>query len=436
VRGDDAELAVVASELARSAKTIVDLYTDPGSFHIPHNGRAKHARRSHDLLLLIGNRKLCRHIVSSAPGTAILIFQRVSECQKYYLPLRQFVTNISTEAILNADSILYHEDEGYRSGLLGYVKPFSVAVFGDYRLVEGLGSNFGSPFDLHYKVVDAWNATQLQAYCRAVLITLRSYLAIGAWGEHSFALSRAFSNIKSAFSDAYKLDDPQTPYFPSDVFSRLDAAIHFVREAVEELGKIDPLPVASDLRRRSDRRVLLTDLYDEIADLMFKLVLAASHIKTDQSRSWSIQYNTVWTFFFSPFSESKAWEVVQFKLRRLIFDEITHMDFLNYQSARVLGLSLNVLGFKSWAGQSRAERALQCAIISWTKKHFVSRWNDNPDVAGSGLPAGLSYDADNHRFIKTYERGLEREAPKDYLDLDVQRPRSSRPKPVRRRTPS
>jgi len=93
---------------------------------------------AHDVLLLIGNRKLCRYIVSSAPGTAITFFESIIEKNKYYLPVSQFSKNISQEAILNKDSILYHEDEGYKSGLLGYLKPFSQSIYGDHRLIRSL----------------------------------------------------------------------------------------------------------------------------------------------------------------------------------------------------------------------------------------------------------------------------------------------------------
>jgi hypothetical protein len=419
LRGDDRELPTIASELARSMRGIVDLYSIPVQGSGGRRYNPKYANHAHNLLLLIGNRKFCRHIASSAPGTAIVLFQRVSETHKYYLPLRQFATNVSTEAIQNTDSSLYHEDEGYYSGFLGYVKPFSTALFGDYRLVEGLGRDFGSPLDIDYKAVYAWNATQLEAYCRVVLITFKHYLAIGAWREHSFALSRAFDNIGKALLDAYKLNDPQTPYFPSDIASRIDAAVNFVTSAIAEIGKINPIPRPSRLRQRNRNGMpQFADIYDEIADLMFKLVLAASYVTSNQDRSWAIQYTTVWSNLFGFLAYGEACPFVQFKLRRLIFDEITKMDFLNYKSARVLGLCLNVLGFRSWAGQSRAERSLQKAIISWTKKNFLKRRNDNPEVATSGFPAGLSFDAEKKRLVKTYAKGLEREAPKVYLDLE------------------
>lgn len=417
VRGDDAELPAIANELGLSMRQIVDCCPDTNERTASKPGRT--ARYAHDLLLLLGNRKFCRHVVASAPGTAIALFQRMSESRKYLPPVRQFATNLSTEAILNTDSILYHEDEGFYSGLLGYTKPFSATIYGDYKLVEGLGQNFGSPLDIDYKSVRSWTAPQLSAYCRALLITFENYLAVGSWRTHSYSISRAFDNVEKAFSDSYKLNDPQTPYFPSDVLSRLDAAVSFTRDVVDAIGAVDPLPKPLKMRQRNLIGVPRThDIYDEVADLMFKLVLAASYVTADTDRSWTIQHNTVWTNLFGLTSKNKAWSIVQYKTRRLIFETIKRFDFLDYQSARVLGMMLNVLGFKTWAGQSRSERSLQKALVKWTRSNFIRRWKKNPEVAVSGLPANITFDAENKRFVKAYAKGLEREAPKEYLDVD------------------
>jgi hypothetical protein len=416
VRGDDAELRVIADELYLSAGKIVDLCatTEPAA----HEKPPKAAGYAHDLLLLIGNRKLCKQVAGSAPGTAIELFRQMSEKKKYNLPIRQFSTNVSSEAIQNTDSILYHEDEGYSSGLLGYIKPFSVAIYGDYQLVERLGQANGSPLDVNYGAVHGWNALQLEAYCRVVLVTYKNYLHTGAWRTHSFALARAFDNVENGFSDAYKLNDPQTPYFPSDVLSRLDAAVHFMRDVVNEVGKLRPLPTVPRLRVRKRHGAPRShDFYDQIADLMFHLVRAASYATADQDRSWSIQYVAVWSNFTTFTSREGVWPIVLFKLRRLIFDAITDMPFFDYQSARIFGFALNVMGFKERQGQSPFERPLQKALLAWTKKNFLKRWEENPDVAVSGLPAGLAYDAHLKCFVKTYAKGLSREAPKAYFDL-------------------
>ena len=248
---------------------------------------------------------------------------------------------------------------------------------------------------------------------------MENYLSSGAWRGHSFALSRAFGIIKSAFyGDAYKLNDPHMPYYPSDILDRIAAAVSFVRHVIDEIGKVDPLPRPVRLRQKKQGTPNLSDIYDEVAELMFKLVLAASHVKSDQDRAWSVQYNAVWSNFFGFSTREKAWLIVHYKLRRLIFDEITQMPHLNYLSARLLGLCLNVLSFDSWTGQAQGERSLQKAIIAWTKRNFVKLWDINPEVAESGLPAGLAFDRENHRLVKTYAKGLRREAPKVYLELD------------------
>ena len=101
-----------------------------------------------------------------------------------------------------------------------------------------------------------------------------------------------------------------------------------------------------------------------------------------------------------------------------MFDEVTHMPFLNYQSARILGFALNALGFETWHGQRPSERALQTALLAWTKRNFLKRWNENPEVAASGFPANLSFDAKNRRLVKVYVKGLAREAPKSYFGVD------------------
>lgn len=77
VRGDEAELPTIANELGLSARKIIDLCPDAQA--APRTKTPAVAKYAHELLLLLGSRKLCRHIVAGAPGTAIVLFQRMSE---------------------------------------------------------------------------------------------------------------------------------------------------------------------------------------------------------------------------------------------------------------------------------------------------------------------------------------------------------------------
>jgi len=230
VRGSDAELPVIANELVRSANALVTLSRKKLSTrgigeNTTSEGKMKPdvAGYAHDVLLLVGNRKLCRHVIGSSPITAMALFEAMTEHEIYNIPVGQFAKNTSAEAIVNKDSILHHEDEGYSSGLLGYLKPFSQAIYGNYKMVEALGSNNGSPLDIDYRIVWSWDAPQFEVYCRAVTITLKSYLhsdskALGE--QYPGAVRRLLIYGSKARGDAGPERDPDVLLIVNDKAAR------------------------------------------------------------------------------------------------------------------------------------------------------------------------------------------------------------------------
>ncbi|NOX91761.1 MAG: hypothetical protein GXP18_04725, partial [Gammaproteobacteria bacterium] len=185
LKGSETELPIIAHELASSAKSLVTLAAGLGKVKAETKGELEPCAEGYanDMLLLIANRRFCRHLVASSPITAIRFLEAVADAKAYHTPIGLFAQNVSTEAIQNKDSSLYHEDEGYNSGLLGYIKPLSHALYGNYELVEKL--QFNSPLDIHYKSVWAWDAGQFETYCRATQMTFKSYLEGSHWGQNS-----------------------------------------------------------------------------------------------------------------------------------------------------------------------------------------------------------------------------------------------------------
>lgn len=422
VRGSDSELPVIADELARSANSLIRL-----SLKIPPRNRDdeqkedqdkqnKVAQYAYDLLLLIGNRKLCRHIIASSPGTAISFFEAMERNNKYEIPMHQFAQNITREALINRDSILYHEDEAYRSGLLGYLKPFSQAIYGNYHLVETLASGSGSPLDVGYDLGSPLDASQLRAYSRAVLTTLGDYIKSNARYQHSSALYRAIETIQHSSDDLYKLKEIQSDFYSSDIVKRLRASVEFIQKAVTLLGKEQEMP-PTVLRVRNGN--WQRDFYDYIADAMFEIIFNASHVEAPSDDSWFIQHNLVWNEFFSMYCEGKAWPIIRFKLRRLLYDEIRELEeFPNYKSARILGYCLNVMGLriKRKGNYGKSYRALHKAVLAWTIKNYPHLLNIQPTIAESCLIGSISFDKKSNRLIKTFA-SLNSEPPKDYLQL-------------------
>lgn len=146
----------------------------------------------------MGNRKFCRSIAAASPVTAIAFFEEAVAADKLHVPLGTFGSNVVTEALLNKDSILYHEDAGYFSGLIGYIRPFSKAVFGNFPLVEALAGDDHSPLDVSLDLRQSWDARQLKAYCRCTLVMLDGYFEARDWYQHSYAVHRALDIIQSA----------------------------------------------------------------------------------------------------------------------------------------------------------------------------------------------------------------------------------------------
>jgi hypothetical protein len=140
--------------------------------------------------------------------------------------------------------MLYHEDEGYYSGLIGYVKPFSNALYGNFKLVEALASGNNSPLDINYQSRSLWDAAQTEAYGRAILLTFESYLEGDNWGTHSYALYRAFHNIQGVCSDVYKLDGVEVGFYSTDIYQRLSEVVGFIKHAIDLLEKYKEGPSA------------------------------------------------------------------------------------------------------------------------------------------------------------------------------------------------
>jgi hypothetical protein len=366
--------------------------------------------------LLIANRKFCRHIMTSSPGTAIEFFRAMSRLRKYRIPIGQFASNISTEALLNEDSILYHEDEGYYSGFFGYARPFTIAVYGDFHLVEAL-SEGNSPLDIDHNVRLDWDARQLKAYTRAVLTTFRSAIEQREFYNHSYALYRAIYFLRGVPSDLCRLNDMRSGPDADDIHESLAVAVRFVNDAIDVLDKYG---VQKTLlrRRRSEPQ---SDYYDYLAEFMFEVLFNASSVKTREFVSWSVQHNAVWSQFFN-LHMTPTRKLILFKLRRLLYDELLQLEYSpNYRCAAILGYLLNVLGVKAYPRNRRlktGDDGLRKVVVSWAKRNYLRLVKRHHKVAAAVLIGTISFDEERRQLVKTYAQGLSLTPSIDTLDLE------------------
>ena len=410
LKGDPSELSVVADEFSRSARKVI-LYATEGEKDASTLSMV--AKYANSILILIADKRFCRVIVESSPGTALAVFEGIRSTRKYVVPIDTFAKNIVNEALLYKNSFLFHEAEGYESGLLGYQKPLSQAMFSNYRMVEAIGTLLD---------LDVWrehelDATQWKAYCRVALMTFRDYVEQGA-GEHSYVLFRSMRHMEQAVSDLYKLDRNTKWTWDDDVHGRIYAVLDFIKKAIDILGE-KGVPQYIRLRVRSQN--LQQTIYDHLAKMIFEVIFSASQVQSPVDRCWWVQHNAVWSHLFQSYGlDEAAGKVVKFKVRRLIYDEIKHMtEFPNFKGAKIVGFCFNVLGLAvKEKGDYRDSRALKKAVLSWTKKNFAWLHSYNPRVAEACLVDGITYDAEHLRLVRTYPaEGLRRKAHHIYYDV-------------------
>lgn len=419
LKGSPTELAIVADELVNSANSLILHAPEKNVFeNAPDRDKRKLPAvetYANDLLLLIADKRLCRVITDTSPGTALAIFEAIKKNRKYGVQIKTFAKNIVTEALLNPESFIFHEAEGYESGLLGYHKPLSHAMFSNYEMVEKIDSLF----DIDFRIMSSWKATQWEAYCRVVLMTFRDYAKTAPW-SHSFVLYRAKGHIEQAASDIYKVNGIADLSF-TDSFDRLRIVVKFIEDATKILNNQG---VPNNLRLRikdQSHSSQFNTFYDYIADMIFEVIVHASRVSSPKDQCWWVQYNSVWSELFSAHKlNNAAGKVIKFKARRLLYDEIAKMKrFPNFKGAKILGFCLNVMGLKTSESQyDKESRALHKAVLNWTQKNYIWLHDYNPQVGNSCLVEGITYDQDNHRLVRTYPaEHLRREVQYVYLEL-------------------
>lgn len=424
LRGNEEELKIIANELARSARPIVRNSLVRERVGDANGKPAKKITKNtvhqiaYELILLIADRRFCRFVVRYSPITAHSLFQEIASSESFGIPIGQFARNITSEAISQPDSFLYAESEGYNSGLLGYVKPFTKSLYGNYRLIEDLASNSISPLDVDYDERNKWSGIQWSAYCKATLMLITSCLDSKLAEGHSYAIYRALDDIEGAFRFSFSKDIPDV--YESSDYEKLRVIAGFITDVVRLLDKHPNRPPASF---KSKDGISHTNIYDYIAKLFFEMCFSTSAAKLSIDTAWGIHYGTVWNSLFGNLSEDgPARKIIKRKACRLLYEEIARMNtFSNFKGAKVLGYCLNVLGVnleRSNANRRNSDTyALAKVTQDWASKNYLRMREENEEVANAVLLGRLTFDEERCQLVITYLKGLNKEAPKSSLVL-------------------
>jgi hypothetical protein len=416
-RGNAEQLTVVADWMALSAGRIVNFAASRTHENISLGGSTKTTHKDYAAytLSLLGDRKLCRQMVETSTWTIAEFFQVASKHIDARLPLIQFASNIGTELVINPRSALYFEDDGYASGFLGFTKPITRSVYGNFELVEALGSSGRSPLDIDLDVKFSLTPPQLSAYARGLLIFSSSYFS-QSYHHHSYVFTRALDVFQQ--SNLTALATLEGRYWQADEYRKLKISIDLIKNLITLLSE-HSTPTKQRIRHHQTLDGL-RHAHHQISLLVFHIIKDASRLRGPQDICWAVQYQSIWSQLFR-YDDSPSRRLIAFYLRRLMYDEINDMNKgVNFVGAGIIGFCLNVLGISS-REDVRSDRddftPLRNAAIAWTEKNYLKLSNDYPAVADAILVGGITFDQQGKRLVRSYASFLGKPPLQKYLQL-------------------
>lgn len=378
---------------------------------------------ANDILFLIGNKNFCKVLVKTSPRTATYFFAGTGTYGNYDIPLHQFSSNISQEVIKNKNSIIYHEDNSYYSGLMGEIQEWSKSFYGNYLLVDSLHRGHLSPFDFNYKSFLDFDSEQWDAYFRVGIIYLKEKLQKEKFIDTSSVLNSILDKIKHCTQNTYMIDKLEDESKKNELMDKLRSSINFIADMFDVTSKLQVKSIYQYNVKDRDNHVF--DMHYYVSDILLELLFNASKCQADNFFTWNIQNNIVWDGIFFPHKENNGdfYKKSKRKLIRKIYNELNEIiNIANFKNTRIAGLILNVLGLAPGPCYATKSDRRLLLIKNLTqniiKEHFLTILEQQPEVAQNMFPKCISYDPEKKCLIKTYSRGINKEAPKQYLYLD------------------
>ncbi|HAT3689612.1 TPA: hypothetical protein I8574_005275, partial [Citrobacter freundii] len=227
-KGVEQELAIITDELSRSANAITKY---------AGRGDGVTTQVANDILFLIANKNFCKVLVTTSPRTATYFFASTSTYKNYDIPLHQFSANISQEVIKNKNSIIYHEDNSYYSGLMGEIQEWSKSFYGNYLLVDSLHRGHLSPFDFNYKSFLDFDSEQWDAYFRVGIIYLKEKLQKEKFVDTNSVLNSILDKIKHCIQNTYMIDRIEDESIKTELMDKLQSSIDFIDNMFDATSK-------------------------------------------------------------------------------------------------------------------------------------------------------------------------------------------------------
>lgn len=404
LKGSKEELPIIADELTHSMKNIVIYATEEQENPDKNIQDTQEVQiYANTILDLIADRRFCKTIASSSPITAIALYSEMNRTKKYRIPIKIFTKNLINEAINNKHSFLYHETNGYHSGLIGSQKPLSQTLFSNYKISEAIGTTLFIETNREQN----WDNDQWDAYCRTVLATLTSFDPDEHEGN-SYILKHAIRHIRNMTMKIQNLNSNTNTSTNTELVNIIHTIIKFTKASIDALNK-KKVPSVIKLRHKHkatlvNESIYDENIYDEISSLMSEIIIRSSLVDNQQWKAYIEQTIKSTTLFYDNIPMGTAERVIQIKFRRKIFNEIVKLKISPYLiHALTLRFCLNTFGIQALNYRRKSgDSILIKAVTEWMKNNYDWMYTHKKEIAVACLGDNSYYDSKNHVIIKKY----------------------------------
>jgi len=403
VKGNQAEIGILADELAPTTRQMLQTKSNVvrnEKTAVRNDKLAKPDRfysTTLNILLLFGDARFCRAVVDNAPHFAMWLFINLRENREWIKPLRAFSRNVVQAALSNPDSFIFHEKSGYESGAIGHWKPVVDALFGDWQLVE----QSDGLMRLDYRFEDRLDSRMWEAYLNALRLTIANACEKPDQFSSEFFSKMLDIPARTTF-DFTNMGPKVSRYWEHDAYQRLRVALDFIKYLLEQLDRTSYSKRAGFRHQANPSE---KTIYDRVAEVYCGIVRASTAFRENDDQTWSVQHNLIWTALFGRGkSESRSTELVRFKVRRIIYEEVKSIEtFPNYSNTAYLGYCLNVLGLNTRPRTSHSDSfPLEKAVQLWTRSNFSKVYAEKPALRERLLVGTVSYNETAKELYKMY----------------------------------
>ena len=412
INGSQNELTTMAQEITYSIESIIRYAKNaPNEENKKEYKVAVFANR---ILLLIAEKKFCQAIINGSNTTALVIVEEILRTKKYDIPISLFINNFVCESIENKNSFLYKETNMIDSGIIGYDKPLSQALFSNYEMAKEIETTLTlRPLENH-----KWDNDQWKAYLRIVSITLEGFKP-EIHGSSSKVISRALWRITRSTNNIHTLNSEQTYSDENEQFERVKLVTKFIKDCINDLSKKNT-PANTSPHIDTEDGTRNTDIYEQISRLMLGLILDVSRITNPKwIEKLEGEMISQKIFFYAP-NRNKVEKIIHGKFIRLFYINVEASKSTSFNQPVMMTRFL--LDLTALIELARDEDMMKSnshrLAVRWIKNNYSLIHKNNREIAELCLGENMIYDKENCRIVKTYYHPLTARQQKVFLKVN------------------